>query len=613
MVNKVAEFSHADRISLLSCNKNWSNSCNQHKLSAHVQAETLKNSVQLLSGFFGLERLHVTSKAFPSAVCCIPDQALSLLHERPLKVLSLTSGCLAHQHSQLQTSDESKSMEENIEEGSSTMLLENLGMLLQPWYQSLEHIQIDHCQPLSNNSSTQSVSLSFADIPHLHTLQLVSSHASVNNILAQTFLNLSKCTALHFLDCCGSGIFNLNLSGCSALETLFCQHNEMKVLSLYGCSALTSIDCNHNQLTVLDLTASANVKHLECSYNILARIELPLSAILDTLICAGRSQHTLILGCSGVAHLECTAQTFSMSSPMLRKGVLQFILSDSSAPWILHGFQDLKFLSCGSNQASHGMLDLTGCSEIRLQCVNEPFLFHNWGGRNVHQLTLTQQGILQPMLHQFSELRELYMTLHCGGSLGLSVCKMLQKVHLIKTLGEVCLLTSVSLAGCLFLEQLTCNHFGKLSKLDLTRCVALKNVMCTNSSLTFVDVSWSSRFENLNISGSVLVMWIKLSSCNALLEITYKDGGLFSDDEGPLCLAPRTLQEKALWHKFYKKDWHVFAVDFHCIALELLCDFTIVKICAMAYLRIWFDSKSLAYISWQYKHVHANNVFRLNR
>jgi uncharacterized protein YjdB len=83
-------------------------------------------------------------------------------------------------------------------------------------------------------------------------------------------LDLSKNTALEFLDCSGNQLASLDVSKNTALVDLHCSDNQLTSLDISKNTALESLSCINNQLTSLDISKHTALGWLRCENNYIA-------------------------------------------------------------------------------------------------------------------------------------------------------------------------------------------------------------------------------------------------------------------------------------------------------------------------------------------------------
>ena len=87
------------------------------------------------------------------------------------------------------------------------------------------------------------IDLDLSNCPELEYL-----HYSANNEHIMNTLDLSRNTALKYLNCYLNGFDSLDLSNNTALEELYCSGNRLRHLSLYNNCNLKYLDCTYNSI-----------------------------------------------------------------------------------------------------------------------------------------------------------------------------------------------------------------------------------------------------------------------------------------------------------------------------------------------------------------------------
>ena len=106
-------------------------------------------------------------------------------------------------------------------------------------------------------------------------------------------LDVSKNTALTYLDCGYTGITALDISNLTALTHLACNESKMTALDVSKNTALTYLDCsdmntgNSDKLSVLDVTNNKELTYLNCYSAQLSEMDVSQNTKLQTLIFTG--------------------------------------------------------------------------------------------------------------------------------------------------------------------------------------------------------------------------------------------------------------------------------------------------------------------------------------
>lgn len=509
------------------CSKHWRDVCDQETLSASVPAQQLANVAPFLNALPRLESLTVRG---PKDGCnIIPSNAFSCVRAN-LKSLSLKYEEYVYNGPSGRIPWRGLGYFQGDHHDDMTLDVRNLGKLLQPWYETIEVLHLNHCYLRQYNGGAQTNQLCFAQLPYLRKLYLL--HSIIGSLGDLSCLDMSGCSALNLIDCLDCNIHNLNLSGCCALESVHCQYNSISSLTLLECISLVTVNCQHNSLTTLTFSSSASLRHLKCDFNRnLTEILLQSDSMLDTLTCDYCNQQLIIKGCVNlnVSALECESPVLRQCSLAMRQHLLSLCISSTPSLGVgdLHGFQDLKLLDCSFFQDDTGCIDLTQCTNVELTCVFNQ-RFHLLGSQNVQKLIARQIFSCPPDLSGFAKLRELELDFeHNEGSVDLSHCTELQKVVLRRADSQqivqrgvqtICKST-VILYKCLALEELTFESMPRLTEIDLSRCVGLKALSCIKTGLTTLDLTQCPNLEYLDISGSKLVRDVLRNNTHVVLRI----------------------------------------------------------------------------------------------
>lgn len=505
-------FSHI--YNLRGCCKEWRSVCCEEIKRACVPADRLRYSMRFFNNLLQLSDITIKSHSLPAISIC--GNALRSSNAS-LKALSLTSRGGVEENL-----DMMGITEKVVGNSICTMVIEDLGIMLQPFHQTLEHLHLDHCMISHKQSSAYVNGQSFfSQLVRLRSLHLICSPVRLGGLLLETYLNLSGITSLEFLNCRGSNIYNLVLSGCSSLKYVCCQNNKMSLLSLSGCVSLESLNCHDNHLTILQLYQSPKLSNLQCSCNILVEILLSPYASLQTLSCAGGSQHPLVIGGNLVLELDCRATTFNDMSVESHQSLVKLDLKHADPIGHVRGLRDLHFLKCSFRETDNDSLDLRDCTNVELVCHCLSQHFFILGRKNVLKLTLTYLDSLPPKFHGFTNLVEINLILQFGGRIDLSKCKSLRKATMTQTANEPYMSPAViDLCGCILLEELSCNKFPSLAVLYLSNCTSVTSLSCIGSGLRFLDVSWCPHLHTLNVSGSLLLDHVFTNNSGKLRNIT---------------------------------------------------------------------------------------------
>ena len=100
-------------------------------------------------------------------------------------------------------------------------------------------------------------------------------------------LDVSRNTALTTLYCSDNQLPSLDVSQNTALKTLFCHVNQLTSLNVSVNTKLTHLSCAENELTSLDVSANTELTYLDCNSNELTSLDVSRNTALTSLRCDG--------------------------------------------------------------------------------------------------------------------------------------------------------------------------------------------------------------------------------------------------------------------------------------------------------------------------------------
>jgi Leucine-rich repeat (LRR) protein len=247
-----------------------------------------------------------------------------------------------------------------------------------------------------------------------------------------TSLNLSKNTALKYLNCSYNNIATLDLSQNTALIELLCYGNpQLTTLNVSKNTALEKIYCFDNKLTTLDISKNVALKELNCSNNpLLTTLNVSNNIALKSLNYGN---------CSSLDPVD-----FSQSMA-------------------------LELLACNGTKLNN--LDVSKIVSLKqLYC----------GGNSLTTLDISKNTAL--------------ILVNCGKNLltSLDISKNIALKNIYCTDNKMILL-DVSKNPAL--EELYCS-INQIATLDLNTNIALKYLDCSYNKLTTLDVSKNTALGN---------------------------------------------------------------------------------------------------------------------
>ena len=138
---------------------------------------------------------------------------------------------------------------------------------------------------LSKNTALQYVECEDNQLTSLDVsgcIALMNLHCENNQLMS---LDVSGCTTLRYLDCAVNQLTNLEVSGCTTLRELVCYNNQLTSLDVSKNEVLKVLDCNSNQLTSLDVSKNTAMMELYCGVNQLSILDVSNNTALEDLWC----------------------------------------------------------------------------------------------------------------------------------------------------------------------------------------------------------------------------------------------------------------------------------------------------------------------------------------
>ncbi len=98
-------------------------------------------------------------------------------------------------------------------------------------------------------------------------------------------LDVTKNTALTYLDCGYNSLTSLDVTKNTALTYLGCYYNSLTALDVSHNAALQQLECYVNSLSTLDVTKNTALTYLDCGYNLLPTLDVTKNTVLEELLC----------------------------------------------------------------------------------------------------------------------------------------------------------------------------------------------------------------------------------------------------------------------------------------------------------------------------------------
>lgn len=267
-------------------------------------------------------------------------------------------------------------------------------------------------------------------------------------------IQLSEALNVRGLQCQHRGIKSLKgIEYFTNLNLLYCDHNEIEEMDLSNNSKLMWFTCSYNKLTSLDISNKPELRDFNCSYN-------PITVL--------NAQN-----CTSLTYLS--ADTYKSSNQI---NINNIPLKELDA----RGCSSLKHIRCSNKYnlsdtypgAMLQKLNVTGCSSLDSLAIKG-----GWDENREHY-----GGIAELDLTGCNSLTYLQAPVNDLQHLDLSPCKSLKTVyvHGNKNLEDINVSQNTEL-------ELLYTRDSKISGLDLSNCVKLKELDCGDNNMTEVDIS----------------------------------------------------------------------------------------------------------------------------
>ena len=124
-----------------------------------------------------------------------------------------------------------------------------------------------------------------------------------------TELDLSKNTALQYVECESNRLTKINVNGCSKLSGLFCNDNFLTSLDLRPCKNLVLAICHRNNLTSVNITGLSQLSDANFSENMLTALDVSSCTKLQALNAAYNQLESLDVSENGCERIIKTADS----------------------------------------------------------------------------------------------------------------------------------------------------------------------------------------------------------------------------------------------------------------------------------------------------------------
>ena len=370
----------------------------------------------------------------------------------------------------------------------------------------------------------------------------VAGFGCQNNQL--TSLDVSKNTALRWLNCSYNPLTSLDVSDRTALQQFWCMGSALTSLNLSGCTALTELNCSWGQLTSLDVSACPKLNYLDCSVNEIKKEAM--TQLVASLPTCTSGYHNRRYGYNYPGGYFIVASNFAQEGNFCLKECVDLARKKgwTSLMWRSksheggvvelepYGGEDLSL------NVGQGVITMTTTKAVGETIT---LVIKADGGVTIEGV----KSFLQPdgrtayyaLTSQTIVIRGDVTKLDCRGnqltSLDVSGCTSLTTLDC-----SYSQLTSLKVSGSTALTELYCRS-NQLTSLDVSKNKALTELRCYDNKLISLDVSSCTALTTLGCSENRLTS-LDVSSCTALTELYCSNNQLTSLDVSG-CTALTTL------------------------------------------------------------------------
>ncbi len=210
--------------------------------------------------------------------------------------------------------------------------------------------------------------ITISEAARIETIDL--RNITTGDITVTSLEGIEYCTALKYLDCCGSQLPTLDVSRNTRLEKLYCFGNQLTTLDVSQNTALEFLNCFQNQLTNLDVSQNTALTYLSCSNNQLTVLDVSQNTALKTLSCYDNQLTTLdVSQNTQLQTLYCHSNSL-IALDVSRNTALEDLYCHGNQLTALDVNRNtaLNFLWCFDNQLT--ILDVSNCKNLQRLVLN---------------------------------------------------------------------------------------------------------------------------------------------------------------------------------------------------------------------------------------------------
>jgi len=326
-----------------------------------------------------------------------------------------------------------------------------------------------------------------------------------------TSFDPSKNPGLRLLNVNGNKLPSLDISNNSYLYTLYCDVNSFTSINVSKNYNLITLSCASNPITALDLSNNVLLQTLDCSSTAITTLDLSKNLDLKSLSIES-TQLTAIDVSSNLKLESFSGRASKLKTLDLSKNtnLSKFYCHESSA------LSEVNLKNGNNTKINSQSFNLTACPNLYcLQVDDVNYSTQNWKQKDAY-INYTSAACSAPAYTSIPDKEFEKKLIELGIDSGTSDGKVLTaRIAAVKSLKVDPTLVAdlTGLEDFTALEILDCRNgcivttgggCGKITKLDVSKNTALKQLYCDGNQLTSLDVSKNTNLIGLYCSSNKL-------------------------------------------------------------------------------------------------------------
>jgi Leucine-rich repeat (LRR) protein len=311
-----------------------------------------------------------------------------------------------------------------------------------------------------------------------------------------TSIDVSKNTALTYLNCRFNQLTSLDVSNNTELTELACENNQLSKLDLSQNTQLVRLFCNRNNLSSLDVSYHKDLTYINCGGNHLSSLDVSANLFLEFLYCDNNQLTSLELSKNkALVQIECSYNQLTSLN----------VRNNTALEWLYCNENKLTTIDISSNL----LLTAVWCDNnliSNLDISNNTSLIEL--GCNNNQLSNLD-------VSKNAKLSQLYCSDNLLKYLNVNKNILLTKLECFSNQ-----LASIDVSKNSSLSVLGCGN-NVISSLDVKNNLSLTKLECFGNQLVILDVSNNHAITELNCKNNPYLKEIWLKSNQTIPDFQY--------------------------------------------------------------------------------------------